>query len=167
MVYIPYFDGDVEVVELEATGEVSASNVAGSSALNAFLALTPTDRVSDTRHVYAYYQDIEKMAAEVDGFDLEMTAPNTPEAIWAHVVPTEIYLEAGRRGDPHFYVVASCECDWEIEHGLMMVWRDGTTLCKVSPYDGHITNANALNDASLRDVVYPGFDETFRTYAAS
>lgn len=158
MVWAPYFNAELRLAEDVAFDERA------SSALDAFLALTAKDRLEDTRHVYAYYRDIEQMYAKEIGRRLEMVEPEVPEAIWANITPTELSFEVGRQGDPHTYVVAECECDWEVEHGLMLVWRDGITLCKVSDYDGHITNANAFGDASMKDVVYAGFDTNFRTF---
>jgi len=29
-------------------------------------------------------------------------------------------------------------CDWEEEHGLQLVFRDGTEVTKVGQYDGHL-----------------------------
>lgn len=43
----------------------------------------------------------------------------------------------------------------------MMVWRNGTTLCKVGGYDGHLINAYTYGDEHHSDVVClatnPGF----------
>lgn len=167
MVWVPYFDADVELAKPATVEGSNVANVGEQSALKAFLDLTPADRLSDTRHVYAYYCDVRQAVASEDGRELEMSALKSPAAIWTHVTPTQIYLEAGSDGDAHFHVVAECECDWEDEHGLMMVWRDGATLCKVSDFDGHITNANAYDDDSLADVVYPGIDKAFRTFIAA
>jgi hypothetical protein len=38
--------------------------------------------------------------------------------------------------------------------GLQIVFRDGTAVTKVGPYDGHLTNANATGRAELDDVIY-------------
>jgi hypothetical protein len=34
------------------------------------------------------------------------------------------------------------------------VFRDGATVTKVGPYNGHLTNAAAYDDEQLNDVVY-------------
>jgi hypothetical protein len=163
---VPYFDqAELEVDDLAEVGDMDADEEAGAAALRAFLALTSTDRLADTRHVYAYYQDFREAVGGEDLFDADISVPETPDAIWAHVQPTQIYLRAGQE-DEHCYLVAMCECGWEVEHGLMMVWRDGTTLCKVGGHDGHITNTYAYDDASLADVVYPAIDRRYRTYVS-
>jgi len=43
-----------------------------------------------------------------------------------------------------------CGCNWEREHGLQIVLREGLSVTKLGPYDGHLTNA----DSSLESVVY-------------
>ena len=40
------------------------------------------------------------------------------------------------------------------QHGLQIVFKDGRSVTKVGPYDGHLTNSNAYADASLDGVVY-------------
>jgi hypothetical protein len=94
--------------------------------------------------------------------DNDMGAPENPEAIWKHVKPSQVYARAGQEDDS-VYIVAACECDWEPEHGLLMVWRDGKILNKVGGDDGHITNVYAFDDDSLADVVYVGGTPAFTT----
>jgi hypothetical protein len=161
---VPYFDqAELEVDDLAEVGDVETDEDAGAAALRAFLDLTSSDRLADTRHVYAYYQATREAVGGKGFLDASMGVPEMPEAIWAHVQPAQIYLQDGQE-DEHCYLVVMCECDWEIEHGLMMVWRDGTTLCKVGGHDGHVTNTSAYGDASLAYVVYPGIDVTYRTF---
>jgi hypothetical protein len=39
-----------------------------------------------------------------------------------------------------------CGCDWEEEHGLQIVLRNGVRVNKVDGYDGHLTNSDAFAD---------------------
>ncbi|WP_420847686.1 DUF6985 domain-containing protein [Natronosporangium hydrolyticum] len=56
--------------------------------------------------------------------------------------------------DQRVYVSIECECAWEPEHGLQIVFRDGAAVTKVGPYDGHLTNSAAYADDTLDGVVY-------------
>jgi hypothetical protein len=56
------------------------------------------------------------------------------------------------------YFSLECNCDWEPEHGLQLVVRDGKAISKVGPYDGHVTNAKAYADKKLIGVIYKGSD---------
>jgi hypothetical protein len=57
-------------------------------------------------------------------------------------------------GDKGIYVSVECGCDWEVEHGLQLVFKNGLKVNKLGGYDGHLTNSDAFADESLEDVVY-------------
>jgi len=57
-------------------------------------------------------------------------------------------------GDKGIYVSLECNCNWEPEHGLQLVFKNGSTIKKVGPYDGHLANSDAYADDRLENVVY-------------
>lgn len=57
-------------------------------------------------------------------------------------------------GDKGIYVSLECSCDWEPEHGLQIVFKDGKRVNKISSYDGHLTNSDAYADDDLEDVIF-------------
>lgn len=80
-----------------------------------------------------------------------------PGDVWSHVhFGDEFYVSRRADGDAEdgVYLSLECNCDWEVEHGLQLVLRDGRTVSKVGPFDGHITNAHAYGDRRLVGVVY-------------
>lgn len=157
MVKVPYFDN----AEIEVFEDYDASDPRAVAALEAFLTLTPADRLKDTRHVYAYYQDFREAVGGEDWMDEEMGVPETPQDIWAYVEPNVVGIWPGRGGDDNYYVFVEANCGWEEEHGLLLVWRNGTVLNKAGGFDGHATNANA--DDSLRDIVYSASNPAYTT----
>ena len=159
---LPYFDN----ADVMLDDEPDENDSMAAAALDAFLTLTPADRLRDTRHVYAYYQDFRAEVGGEDGLDEEMGVPATPEAIWDHVQPGTIGIWKGHGGDENTYVFVECNCDWEVEHGLLMVWRNGSVLNKVGGFDGHPTNAAAFDEVSLSDVVYSALDARYSTRLA-
>lgn len=55
------------------------------------------------------------------------------------------------------YVQLTGSCDWEKEHGLQVVLRQGRTLSRVSSQDGHLTTAEAYALPEERNTItYPG-----------
>lgn len=56
--------------------------------------------------------------------------------------------------DKGIYISLECNCDWEEEHGLQIVFKNGLNVNKIGPYDGHLTNSDADADDSLEAVVY-------------
>ncbi len=158
-IVVPYFDG----AEVELDEEPDADAPGSAAALASFLALTKADRLSDTRHVLAFYKDYYEEAGRPEWLDAEIGIPESPTDIWDHVTPGSVAVEKGRRDDGNWYVVMQAECGWDAERGLMMVWRNGTTLTKVGGYNGHLTNVNAYADPDLETVVYKARNREYTT----
>lgn len=109
-------------------------------AMRRFHALTATAVAQATPHVFAYYQDCVGTGWSPD-VDIV-----TPDDVWQHVrMPDEFTISVD---DGIAYVSLECECDWEVEHGLGLVFRDGDQISKVGQYDGHLHHTD-------RDEVYP------------
>ena len=115
-------------------------------AIAAFLTLSDADRLLATPQVLAYYQLM------LDATDIDPLPIEVPEDVWRFVTPTQICVSRRHRRDKDIYVELLCECDWEVEHGLLLVYRKGQQLVRVSDQDGHLTDADALN------LPEPGFD---------
>jgi uncharacterized protein DUF6985 len=99
--------------------------------------------------VFAYYRDVARMCA-AGGYPC--VSIERPGDVWRHVRPgPEPTVE--RSGD-RVFVSVQCECAWDPEHGLQIVFAGGAAVTKVGPYDGHLTNATAFGRDDLDDVVY-------------
>ena len=130
-VQVPYFDNQKLVVVfpelLEKDGLDSVDK-----ALSRFLKLARTDKLHDTKQVYKNYQD---------SLRLPHTSPlklASEQEIWLHVTPTEINVDWDE--DEELYVIVNCECAWEEEHGLQLVFKEGRKLTRASGIDGHYTD---------------------------
>ncbi|MFT4602345.1 MAG: hypothetical protein ACI857_002531, partial [Arenicella sp.] len=55
-----------------------------------------------------------------------------PLSIWNFIQPTQVFVRRRDKNDRDIYVLLACECAWEQEHGLQLVFRQGTTLTRVS-----------------------------------
>lgn len=85
--------------------------------------------------------------------------PEIPDSadIWEHVQfqhPPEWRSGGGPLEPGRSYISFEGEVSWEPEHGLQLVFEDGRRVCKVSPYDGHLTVAHAYSDPSRLGVVF-------------
>ncbi|SFJ40764.1 DUF6985 domain-containing protein [Jannaschia pohangensis] len=135
---------------------------AGRSALARFMALPPEALAQTFRHIYAYYRDFHAAVGGEDWLDAIMGVPSGPEAIWQHVRPGTLGVGQQVENGP-WYVSLEASCDWEEEHGLNIVWQDGTEVVKVGSYDGHMTNEHSYGDATMANVVYAATDPRWRT----
>ena len=80
---VPYFDDvEVEIDDAGNNGVYPLTDAEASITLKAFLSLRAADRLSDSRHVYAYYRDFREWVGGEDWMDEEMGVPDSPEAIW-------------------------------------------------------------------------------------
>ncbi len=53
-------------------------------------------------------------------------------------------------GDKGIYISVECGCDWEEEHGLQLVLKNGLKVNKLGGYDGHLTNSDAFATADSK-----------------
>jgi hypothetical protein len=124
------------------------------AAIHAFLALDPSALDAAASSIYAHYRDVMD-GVLADGDDQWYVEIEGPHHVLDHVrLGNEPTVSRDPHGDQHVYVSVECGCDWEPEHGLQIVFRDGATVTKVGPYDGHLTNSAAYNDSQLDGVVY-------------
>jgi hypothetical protein len=124
------------------------------AAIRTFLALDPSVLVASVDEIYAYYRDVmdDVVAAGDDEWYVEIAGP---QDVLDHVgFGGEPVVTRDKHGERRVYVSVECECDWEPEHGLQIVFRDGGTITKVGPCDGHLTNASTYADDRLANVVY-------------
>jgi len=110
-----------------------------NSAVVAFLRLGETDREKAAVHVYRNYEDMKGAVSEED---LGCTI-NSPNEVWGFVHPKDIYVTRRRYKNKEMYVQLTAECDWELEHGLQIIFRKGSVLSRVSAQDGHLTYSDA------------------------
>ena len=104
------------------------------------------------KHVYRYYLDVkEDVGADEEGFPRIMSAAT----VWKRVrLGAEPMVRRRHYGDKKICVSLGCNCDWEPEHGLQLVFKNGRSINKIGPYDGHLTNSDAYALRALERVVY-------------
>ena len=145
---IPYFGNRKFVVTFQDVADDSAPQDF-VDAIGNFLELTQQDREATNPYLFAEYRDFVECVGENE-FDFSIEAENY---IWEHVHPTHIHVSRRYYGDKAVYVQIAAECDWEEEHALQIVYKDGKTLKRVSSQDGHLTNSDAYGRPELEDVI--------------
>jgi len=123
------------------------------AAIQNFLALDPSALTDAQEHVFAYFKDRQNDLWQPD--DPEYLVIASPADVWKHVrLGSEPMVSRRHYGDQGIYISLECGCDWEEEHGLQIVFKNGQRVNKVGPYDGHLTNSDAYEEEELEDVVY-------------
>lgn len=81
--------------------------------------------------LFAYYRDSE------GGLDIA-----SPSDVWKYIEFNDEPLVT--RDEGLVYLSLEGSCAWEQEHGVQVVFLEARTLCKVGPYDGHVTNSGGV-----------------------
>ncbi len=87
------------------------------------------------------YDEVDKPLWEIEHKD----------EIWTFVYPQEITLTRRHRRDEDIYLSIMCDCEWEQEHGLQLVFRQGKQLTRISAQDGWVTEADAYDKPDEKD----------------
>ncbi|MFL5331375.1 MAG: DUF6985 domain-containing protein [Gemmataceae bacterium] len=136
---VPFFSGTPLPFTIMAEGTDLGYPPDVADAIRQFLSLNVTDRAAASERVFAHYREFAEAVEDV-GVEIDDSAK-----VWMHVRPTAIYVDRRHRREKDIYVQVACNCDWEIEHGLQLVYRRGAKLTRVSDQDGHLTQADACD----------------------
>ncbi len=120
-------------------------------AISNFLEAPSTVLMAAEPHSFKYYLDVKASIEPEDDFP----SIGSPSEIWPFVqLRGEAIVSRRPYGDNGIYISLECNCDWEPEHGLQIVFKNGAVVNKIGPYDGHLTNSDAYADSALENVVY-------------
>jgi hypothetical protein len=127
-------------------------------AIKNFLTLNLNDRKAISTLIYQNCLDFLE-AVGYDETDEPLWAIKDDDEIWKYVYPANIYVERRLYKDKEIYIKIACECEWEQEHGLQLVLRQGKKLTRVSAQDGHLTDADAYDKPDEQDKLLSNFNK--------
>jgi hypothetical protein len=151
---VPFFNGKKLKFILVGTSSENTANFladANAAILN-FLKKGENERKAVSHLVFKNYADFVEAVGEED-----MPTIENEGDVWSFVYPQEIYVSRRHRHDKDIYLQIACECEWEIEHGLQLVFRRGKKITRVSDQDGHLTEADAYNKRDEDDELLSKF----------
>ncbi|MGI4739847.1 MAG: DUF6985 domain-containing protein [Janthinobacterium lividum] len=155
---IPFFDNEELSISFTGyePGEDSEFLIEADKALTNFLTLGKPDRESIS---YLVYKNCMEFLDTVDFIEEDQPLRDIKDRneIWKFVWPSNIYLSRRPYNQPDIYVQIACECDWEQEHGLQLVFRQGRKITRVSEQDGHLTEADAYGKPDEEDELLAKF----------
>lgn len=149
-IHVPLVEAELPISFIDFTPEEDADFlVEADNALANFLELSSFYRLQMVKHIHDYFLE----------FSEYLDAKTFPEkmvdvqqlTIWNFVYPTEIFVTRREFNDRDIYIVLACECEWDKEHGLQLVFRKGMKLTRVSDQDGHVTHADAYDIPDSED----------------
>lgn len=155
---IPFFNNDKLTItfrDFEPEQDKSFMDEA-DQALTNFLKLNANDRNLISELAYKNCMDFLDVV-DYDEADEPLRLIKNKNDIWKFIHPTEIYIARRPYKEQDIYVQIACECDWEQEHGLQLVFRQGKKLTRISEQDGHVTEADACDKPDEEDELLSRF----------
>lgn len=143
---IPFLKGQkLKITFMDFTPEYDSSFIQDADkTLENLLSKEGTERNKVSTQVYKNCMDFLH-AIEYDEQDKVLWDLQNEHSIWGNVYPQDIYVT---RSGSDIYLIIACECEWEQEHGLQLVFKNGEKLTRVSEQDGHVTEGSTTNDIS-------------------
>ena len=156
-VFIPYFNVNLEIIFIDFAPNEDVNFIEEADvALSDFLNLSENNRNEISVLVHKNCTDFLDMV-EYDEFDEPLHQIKDSNEIWNFVQPNQIYVSRRHRRDKDVYIQVSCSCDWEQEHGLQLVFRQGKKITRISDEDGHLTEADAYDKPDSDDELLSKF----------
>ncbi len=125
-------------------------------ALNNFFQLSENYKEEIAGLLFRQCQDFISAVGE-DGVSESIRNMQSKREVWNFVHFQNIYVQRRRRRDKDIYIALTGNCEWDEEHGLQLVFRQGRKLTRISDQDGHITESDAYNIPDDEDKLLAAF----------
>lgn len=157
---IPFFDKEkLPIIFMDFEPEHDKTFIdEADQALTFFLKLNYDDRNAISDPAYKNCMDFLE-SVEIGQAGEALRQIKNKNEIWNFIQPSEIYVTRRPYNDRDIYIQITCECDWEQEHGLQLVFRQGKELTRISDQDGHLTEADAYGKPDSEDRLLSQFNQ--------
>lgn len=161
LVAIPFFNNKrLKIIFMDFLPEEDSKFITeADDALRNFLKKKSDEKLEFSNLIYQNCMDFLN-AIGYDEMDQPLWNIKDKNEIWNFVDPNEIFISRRHRRDEDIYINITCECEWEQEHGLQLVFRKGKQLTRVSSQDGHITEADAYGKPDEKDELLSKFQDS-------
>ncbi len=159
---IPFFDNKkikitfMDLVSVDDTEFIEEAD----QALERFLSKTEIDRNGLSDLVLKHCIDFLN-SVDYGDEDCKLRQIKDKDDIWNYVYPKDIFVSRRDRRDENIYINLTCECEWEKEHGLQLVYRQGRRLTRISEQDGHLTESDAYDIPDKEDKLLNAYIKEF------
>lgn len=160
LIKIPFFGNKaIKITFMDFEPELDPKFIEeANETIKNFFSKTEDDKFGLSELVYQNCMDFLN-AIEYDEMDKPLWDMTDKNEVWKFVYPQDIYITRRHRRDQDIYLNISCNCEWEQEHGLQLVFRQGKKLTRISGQDGHITEADAFDKPDEKDILLSKFKE--------
>jgi hypothetical protein len=146
---VPIFGGKACTIIVDGYADDDRKDEFHAAIAN-FLSGSPAVLREADHALFRYYKDFEEYWLD-DG----NPALKSADELWQRVrLGSQPMVTRRAYGDKGIYVTVECECAWEEEHGLQIVFKNGLKINKLGGYNGHLTNSDAFDNPALENVIY-------------
>ncbi|WP_311347691.1 DUF6985 domain-containing protein [Corynebacterium durum] len=101
------------------------------AAITAFLSPRVDFIAHATPYVFQQYQDWRAIGQE-EGWGEYLPSLSQPELVWDLVqIGNEFQIVWDETFGGEVYIKVACSCEWDVEDGLILVFKGGSSLCTV------------------------------------
>ena len=153
---VPMFGGEPMIFGIDE----AALGPGLEAAVMAFLSLSDRDRMAASPWIFASWTDTVDAIRARPYLYLPNAQPildlplRESGDVWALVRHSGGVSIQRREEDALLYVSVGLRVPWDPEHGLVLTWRRGEVLSRVSEYDGHLTTADAYGLPESEDRIW-------------
>ncbi|MGR5213384.1 DUF6985 domain-containing protein [Vibrio rotiferianus] len=111
------------------------------SAISNFYNLNPNILFSSSQYAFQYYKEItEQLDPNSDWYNENHVDISTEQDVWSYVQFSDVLYISRNEEDATVYIVLGGNCDWEPEHGIQLVFKEGRFINRLSSIDFILTN---------------------------
>ena len=152
LIEIPFFDNKrMKITFMDFIPERDTEFIKeADKALKSFLKKSESDRLLISNLAYENCMEFLN-AVEFDEADQPLWDIKDKNQIWEFIYPQDIYVTRSHDKFEIIYLNLACECEWEQEHGLQLLFKEGEKLTRISEQDGHITESDSYEKSIIEN----------------
>ncbi|WP_251007438.1 DUF6985 domain-containing protein [Tenacibaculum dicentrarchi] len=161
VIEIPFFDNKkMKITFMDFIPENDTEFIKeADKALKSFLKKSKNDRLLISNLAYENCMEFLN-AVEFDDVDKPLRDIKDKNKIWKFIYPQDIYVTRSHDKFEIIYLNLACECEWEQEHGLQLLFKEGEKLTRISEQDGHITESDSYENPIIENNEFKPLSES-------
>ncbi len=113
------------------------------SAISNFYHLNSSVLLAVGKSAFQYYQDItSQLDPDSTWYDDYYVDIATEKDVWGHIQFCDVLRISRNEEDDTVYICLGGDCDWEPEHGVQLVFKEGRFVNRLSQIDFILTNSD-------------------------
>ncbi len=155
---IPFFENKAYTIRFEAAKSTEDYFEKAEEAIGNFFNYTNELKEEAEKNAYEMWVNFNESCGFLDNIEMYSEVQDPPDwmlhslnnmkklsnltdtsKVWQYISPLEVVVTKDRFAlDKEIYIQVLCNCDWDEEHGIQFVFKEGKELIRVSEQDGDL-----------------------------